>query len=1397
MGREGTMATCAAFLVAAQTLVAADIWVSAGLGSDETGDGSRDAPYATIQKGVDAANVDDVVKVMAGVYDAGYRENGSHRSRVVIDKRLTLVGVDGAEATHVVGAYAPNASTYEERMGEGAVRCIAIAGGAASGTVIRGMTIRDGASGSGGEEVMSFGGGVCGYDRTSMNAFYLVDCVVSNCVAKWGGAIHGGTAVRCVMRNNMAVGPGSCSRFANLLHCLVAKNVNLNASAMRPAVAYGTAVNCTVYGTHGTAKAGAGLTYGCKAYNCVSFGNSGTDMAAAGHTESSGELNVATNGSHTAADHPYLLFSTATDDFRLTAGTPAVGGGRTEHLANISLPDGIGYHDLAGNDIDLTSATCDAGCVQGSVEPGGGRIVFLSEYEVDGHTNLFGRATCYYTPESWPTSVRVRPLAADAKAYAYASLGGYGEDSFRRVFPMMDGYHIVVPPPFDGTVKTFTAKFANVVVYADPSADGGLADGTEAHPFATLQDAVDHATNVCTQSSICLVLAKPGTYDRGGREHRGVFTRLVIPAAYPMVVRSVEGAERTVIKGAIDETNTGHYQGCGPAAVRCVAINSDASYPNAIQGFTIADGRSHCADYRKDLDEDRVGGVYGDTATTYSAQALDCVVTNCAAVRCGVGWYTTFQRCRFYDCHGYGGVTRSVRIIGSYVDPSCTLGSAPSDASENSVFGNSTSTLFVTAPGADTWNNGNTLISTILTAENRDTVHEVGMWGSVLTGVESVSPEQAAVAIGRAFVRDVNFADAEAGDWRLRETTPARTAVVLPQKGTDAYAEWANLLCVGFQGDIEGRPLLLSDGKPLPGCYQSTAGGKSAFVAAQHGGASVGNGSVGDNVLTDDSSLSLSLDASTASRPIVGFAVNGVTNLLDDAGTLAVTAADVSASDHGLVIEALYSSEWYVNAADGDDSASGFSRLSPKRTLAAVMADVQSGDTVHAASGIYDEGAMQCEGGNGWNMFARVSIPKGVSLVADEGPESTFICGAKASTAYANEYGMGYDAVRGVYLNSGSRIGGFTVTGGYAWWDETGYSPSEVGYSGNWSGGGICGYSNGRADSYVENCTISNNYAVYGGGGRFANFIRCRFLENHATANGGAVREAHTYGCVIDRNYSGTSASRASCYNFTRMVGCTIGSSNWTLSGEPCLAVASASSNKAIFHDNLVLGRVGTCYSLTNTVTGCVFADACSDFPTNGTCIAVPSSELEVDGDLRPVVGRNVAIDRGSLEALAEHSGGLLGDPDGKDASGFRRVMNSRVDVGALEADWRPAFAKALGDRGTLLSVTDATSRVVTNAVAAASSVSVSGGESIAFTWGASSHPASRRGKVAVTGEGTLALLVGGETNAVFTAADGEATFAISPQDCDSAAMSFVFVGEGSADLYGFSSRIGTVISVR
>jgi hypothetical protein len=241
--------------------------------------------------------------------------------------------------------------------------------------------------------------------------------------------------------------------------------------------------------------------------------------------------------------------------------------------------------------------------------------------------------------------------------------------------------------------------------------------------------------------------------------------------------------------------------------------------------------------------------------------------------------------------------------------------------------------------------------------------------------------------------------------------------------------------------------------------------------------------------------------------------------------------------------------------------------------------------------------------------------------------------------------------------------------------------------------------------------------------------------------------------------------------------------------------VYGASSDKAVFHDNLVLGKTGAKGSLTNTVTGCVFANSSNNMPTDGTCIVVPSDELQVDDDLRPIVGRNAAVDRGSVESLTTNTKGLL--PFDVDALGFQRVMNGTIDVGALEGDWRPMYAKLLDGRGTYLQVTAADSGVFTNDVDGVASVELHGGEALSLVWGEATRPGVRRGTVKVTGEGTLTLTRNGAEFATFTAADGAAALAIPPDGIEAFAFTFAFEGEGSADLYGFSAKVGAVFSIR
>ena len=560
------------FIGLQQAMAAAEVWVSDERGNDATGAGTFESPYKTIQKGVDEVDANGTVKILRGVYGAGEEHfAGSHTNRVVISgKSVTLDGVEGKDVTHLVGYLDP---TTDYGHGPTAIRCIYIADEVAKNSVIKNLTLRDsGADSANTNSGIPYGyGGAVSYFQDARSSVWLVDCVISNCVACMGGAIEGANAARCLITRCTSTGFGSATRNCSMIHCLITKNRCVASSSARPALSLTTAVNCTIALGPGVKSQGLGrATY---AYNCVTFGNGGADIVGIGTTTYTVAV---TNNCYETATDAHLLFSPVSGDFRLTAGTEADGGGLTDFLTSkITLPAFVDPAiDYAGNRMDLTKETCDPGCFQGAATPAGGRINFRSTgWIVNGCVNDASDAYNYYTPDAWPTSVVARPLVANVTNYVYSvtSDGYFGHNKNRRYFPLMDGSHVITPPPNTTDTLRLTPTMANLVVYASPDADPSQADGSLEHPFATLQDAVVCVTN--SSASIPLILALPGVYDKGGEEIAGVFTRLVLPSAKHFNIRSTEGPERTIIKGGVDESNTGYYAGCGPDAVRCIHIS--------------------------------------------------------------------------------------------------------------------------------------------------------------------------------------------------------------------------------------------------------------------------------------------------------------------------------------------------------------------------------------------------------------------------------------------------------------------------------------------------------------------------------------------------------------------------------------------------------------------------------------------------------------------------------------------------------------------------------------------------------------------------------------------------------------------------------------------------------
>ena len=123
--------------------------------------------------------------------------------------------------------------------------------------------------------------------------------------------------------------------------------------------------------------------------------------------------------------------------------------------------------------------------------------------------------------------------------------------------------------------------------------------------------------------------------------------------------------------------------------------------------------------------------------------------------------------------------------------------------------------------------------------------------------------------------------------------------------------------------------------------------------------------------------------------------------------------------------------------------------------------------------------------------------------------------------------------------------------------------------------------------------------------------------------------------------------------------------------------------------------------------------------------------------------------------------------------------------------------AKLLDGKGTYLVVTAADGGIVTNAVNGTASIALKDGETLALEYGTAAHPAARRGWVAVTGGGTLTVTLNGETFGTYTAADGAKEFVVPTTGQAAFGFRFAFDGEGSADLYGFSARLGSVFTLR
>lgn len=347
--------------------------------------------------------------------------------------------------------------------------------------------------------------------------------------------------------------------------------------------------------------------------------------------------------------------------------------------------------------------------------------------------------------------------------------------------------------------------------------------------------------------------------------------------------------------------------------------------------------------------------------------------------------------------------------------------------------------------------------------------------------------------------------------------------------------------------------------------------------------------------------------------------------------------------------------DYYVNAdptkaSDDYDGtapkwAGGDSKMGPKLTLQGAMEipGLTSGDTVHAAAGVYDRGGILLTNG----ASNRVAVVSGVMLIG-AGADKTTVKGASGS----GENGIGPGAMRTVYLKRHAVIQGFTITAGRTEGTQSGQKNCGAGIDGD--------------IGLIADCVITGNRAGYRGSAATGNNTLLRCIVRETEGDYGVYDRTKMLDCIYDCRLSPYSSITAcNClFNGTVVQG------------------SNASSREKVFN-SIVIGNRGWFTDFYN----CRLSDKIRTENDNST----NADGESIDGiaglaamydpeNCRPVAGSSL-IDAGNNEyysAFTNSWPSLWHSFAGKDFAGRARVAGSAVDIGPGEYSWADTDAQGL-----------------------------------------------------------------------------------------------------------------------
>ena len=1268
-------------------LASALIGMSAFAGELYVDRSGADGAYTSINAAIGAAADGDTIWVKPGVYDNEPAANAEAPEAypdvpavVYVTKPVKIIATDpDPSKTAIVGRFDPETKDVSGKKGAGpnAVRCVRFSSGAKA-ALLKGFTIRDGACYAWNDpqdEDWGQPGGVAGRTGVGMK-FWVTDCVISNCVGYRGGLIRKGNYVRCRFSDGIGLAGQAVGRDMALMSCLVTRSTGTGVVMDGTVIVNTTFVDMdAIPFNNGN---GSIPFYNCVITSCKEDRTAEPKKGTAFCTLLPYPeliLDQTDCVNQVDDDIPFPLIAPLRGDFRLRTGTKACGIGLAKWIAEKvpAVPEDLAdlvalYIDMGGQAIPSEGAI-NPGCYQETVEARTGVLQVSSSaaskrVSCDGHC---GQVPMLYASGTEPSETfKVAEQPGELPAFM-CKIGDY----YR--YPDMDGFFRIQPPPVGQNV-TNALTVSTREYWVDPTngVDGAVADGygTAENPFKTLQ----HPCNLAAANGYTFIHAAAGVYDEGGATYStdpadmtNYHTNRVCIMSYRNAYVKGAGRGKSFIVGKKDTTSPGASKGMGPAAVRCV-LNDYDTY-GCVQGFTL---RESYADYSSsNADSRRFSGGFFCAMQLNSRQHVlaDCEIAGDGqAFRGAIAYGGSLVRCVVHGYRADGQWGGSIRLASVencvFFDNDWGSDNAPNP---DSPFFGCTLTSDISSPvnaGNANLRLENCLVQAGGSSKRAATTALSKVKNTIMWWYEAVSGSDS------LYLADPKFASTADRDYRLKTTSPALSLGFKPLAD-----DWMQV-----QTDVNGKPRLRLNGCIVPGAVQDAVEIVTAIVPKA--------GSVdkeGDAVVEPGESVTVNFTKDESTHKMLGVLVDdeleeGVTSYTYTAKPSPFAADGTPVAP--VTVAALYQTNWYVNAnvdpskgAVGDDTNNGQTPETPWRTLAKLQAMKDAfwaGDVVHAAAGDYNDLTVEttvtpAKVAGQDQLPSRVEVPENVTLIADEGPEVTFITGVRGPSS-----GTGAGAVRCAAIANGARLERFTLRNGGTFNDGN-EGDQQCG------GGVLATYVSKYPDAcgIVADCIITNCAACRGGAVRGGRAVNCRILGCRATACAPAGSWSAFFGCYINDCLGSSQLMRESFF----VGNCTFGPTQQSGGGS---AVNELQANYGGVVNCVFLNKITALNKSANHYKSCKFLkmdDSVDRTGLDADCEEFDSAEAF---GLDPMSGRPLSktagvVDAGAGTIPANYGGEALFA--GADIDGVQRVYNGGMDAGCYEFDWRGEYAKLIGQK--------------------------------------------------------------------------------------------------------------------